>query len=159
MNHAPSKVLALLNKQPFSKKYKLLESMFGLTVTYLVFKSYKHKTCLNLKCPQAVNLGFENCKWLYNGGDTSCNCIVTRGEVYDETSPDISLYTLTRVTIQSFSITSISQYFDLKKIVFPSELLKLPWQSPLLAYTIKYWLVELAQYGSVYPLGRYRLPW
>ena len=50
-----------------------------------------------------------------------CNCIVTRGGVYDETltepegfpegSGNISLYTLTQVTIQPFSITSISQYF------------------------------------------------
>ena len=41
-----------------------------------------------------------------------CNCIVTRVEVYDEISPepeefheglgDVSSYTLTRVTIQSF---------------------------------------------------------
>ena len=50
-----------------------------------------------------------------------CNCIVTRGGVYDEILPeakgfpegsgDISSYTPTRVTIQSFKITSISQYF------------------------------------------------
>ena len=33
--------------------------------------------------------------------------------------------------------------------VFPSELLKLPWQSPLLSNTRKYCPVELAQYGSV----------
>ena len=51
-----------------------------------------------------------------------CNCIVTRGGVYNEILPEpegfpessgnISLYTLTRVTIQSFSITSTGQYFD-----------------------------------------------
>ena len=45
----------------------------------------------------------------------ACNCIVTRGGVYDEILPEpegfpegsgnISLYTPTRVTIQSFSIT------------------------------------------------------
>ena len=42
-----------------------------------------------------------------------CNCIVTRGGVYNEILPEgfpegsgnISLYTLTRVTVQSFSIT------------------------------------------------------
>ena len=50
-----------------------------------------------------------------------CNCIVARGGVNDEISPepegfpegsgDISSYTPTLVTIQSFSITSTSQYF------------------------------------------------
>ena len=50
-----------------------------------------------------------------------CNCIATRGGVYDEILPEpegftegsgnISSYTLTQVTIQSFSITSTSQYF------------------------------------------------
>ena len=71
-----------------------------------------------------------------------CNCIVARGGVNDEISPepegfpegsgDISSYTLTQVTIQSFSITSTSQYF----LVFgpPGE----------------------AQYGFVLPLGAIR---
>ena len=54
-----------------------------------------------------------------------CSCIVTRGGVCNEILPDpegnpegfpegsgnFSLYTPTQVTIQSFSITSTSQYF------------------------------------------------
>ena len=39
--------------------------------------------------------------------------------------------------------------FPSRLSVFPSELLKLPWQSPLLANTRKYWLVELAQYEKI----------
>ena len=46
-----------------------------------------------------------------------CNCIVRRNEIlpepegFPEGSGNISSYTLTQVTIQSFSITSTSQYF------------------------------------------------
>ena len=50
-----------------------------------------------------------------------CNCIVTRGGVSDEILPEpkgfpegsgnVSSYTPTQITIQSFSITSTSQYF------------------------------------------------
>ena len=68
-----------------------------------------------------------------------CNCIATRGGVYDEILPEpkgnpegtargisqgsgnISSYTLTEVTIQSFSITSTSQYFD-KRISFSCDI-------------------------------------
>ena len=75
---------------------------------------------------------------------------------------------LNHLTIEYWKITVA--IFPSRRRVFPSELLKLSWQSPLLANTRKYWLallantrkywlVELAQYGSVYSLGRYRLPW
>ena len=50
-----------------------------------------------------------------------CNCIVTRGGVYNEILPEpegfsegsgnFSSYPLTHATIQSFSITSTGQYF------------------------------------------------
>ena len=66
---------------------------------------------------------------------TYCNCIVTRGGVYDEILPElegfpdvlgnISSYILTRVTIQPFSITSTNQYF----------LVLTPWACNIFSYS------------------------
>ena len=63
----------------------------------------------NSTMKKTSNLTEVNCMYVY------CNFMVTRGGVYDEILPEgsgnISSYTQTRVTIQSFSITSTSQYF------------------------------------------------
>ena len=92
---------------------------------------------------QATSHILQNLTALYRQYLLECNCIVMRGGVYDEILPepegfpegsgDISSYTPTRVTIQSFSITSTSQYFP---VLWPSD---------------------EAQYMSVLPLGAIRI--
>ena len=88
-----------------------------------------------------------------------CNCIVTRGGVYNEILPEpegfpegsgnISSYTPTRVTIQSFSITSTSQ-FSQKLCQKPPEtvIYQSAWRGPVDSQ-----LVPLAvyKYGSSSP--------
>ena len=81
---------------------------------------------------------------------------MTRGGVYNEILPEpegfpegsgnISSYTLTRVTIQLFLITSTNQYF----------LVLTPWACNIFSYspceqvnTGKYWLVELIENGCI----------
>ena len=58
-----------------------------------------------------------------------------------------SLSILNHLTMEYWKITVA--IFPSRQRVFSSELLKLPWQSPLLSNTRKYCPVELAQYGSV----------
>ena len=77
---------------------------------YMVFRMYTHPTTMSKIVRSHKTTSQEY------------NCIVMRGGVYDEILPEgpegfpegsgnILSYTPTRVTIQSFSITSTSKYF------------------------------------------------